>query len=1103
MAQSPLISIPRKHTDDVDWTSPIRAVISQSYSESPESYAAECALLQRCRQDAVRGAGSDLTARDLLYKYFGQLELLELRFAEIKVTFPWADAFTGKLTTQTSIAYEKASVLFQIAGTHSAIAASQSRADTEGTKRAFYYFRTCAGMLTYINENFLHAPSTDLSREVVKFLASLITVQATEVFFEKCVEEKKASALVAKIAAQAAAGYTSLSEEVKDFMGKGILDRSWVSIIQVCHVVYPVHSHLIALQIKSKYFSALANHHRALADSASSQHAPALARHTLSASLAKEASRLATAFTPSSASLLGSTSSFLSAPLTSPASGTPANSNATLPPDAALSIQALTRTLASLTSTALATAQRENELIYHTPPPSQDTLAALPPLPLLESMTSLTAPIPIHEVFAQPTVQATIGPDIFARLVPLSVHESASVYSEEKAKLTRAEVERGERAELEVGKALERLAVRRGVRRYKTMLEGRNEDEAEEEGGSGIPEEVLQWRHQLLALPPPASEIPARLAELGQRREAIQQTLSTGTRALEIESRDCEAARVAHASFAQEPSAGHSREIRGELKAHGEALGEAGGADARVAALWGGVKPGVEVLTGKLEALERYLVRPPPPAAASDASLLDLQDGVGNNVLSPQEQAEEAEARDRLEVLVRDVDSQLARLEGVGREREEGLRILKEKIQSDDVSHLLLLNRRNTAVEPALFAAELEKFRPDQQRLAALLPLQQSILGELGAAWRRLQDAAAGKDSSNVVLAKWVRRWEEKQSKREAAVRRRSHVIGELRQAYEGYNEVREGLGKGLSFYKELGEIVGRLEGEVRDFVAKRTVEREGMLRRLEAAQGGPKLPAAAPARPPPPPAKPANLDSALAGLSLNGPASPPAQQHQSPHQNYPWQNSPPPLPPAQPQHQSSYGGYALPAPPSQHQQSSQYSLSTPPPNTHQQPKYQSPPPPPVQSVYQHSPQHHQVPPPPQPYQSPYQQTPPPPPPPHHSYQHQRQSSSSLGTGSFLPPPPPQPVQSSFSPPPPPSSSAPLDPYASLGMFNPGAGATPPAVPQQQQYGQQPSYQQPPRQEPYLAQGFPPPPPQQYQYGTLPPPPQQQQQGGYQYGSGY
>lgn len=104
--QSPLIAVPRKTTTDVDWATPIRHVIAASYGEDPNNYAEECAVLQRCRQDAVRGAGSDQTgkaisifpdslsandkpARDLLYKYFGQLELLELRFAEIKVSFPW------------------------------------------------------------------------------------------------------------------------------------------------------------------------------------------------------------------------------------------------------------------------------------------------------------------------------------------------------------------------------------------------------------------------------------------------------------------------------------------------------------------------------------------------------------------------------------------------------------------------------------------------------------------------------------------------------------------------------------------------------------------------------------------------------------------------------------------------------------------------------------------------------------------------------------------------------------------------------------------------------------------------------------------------------
>lgn len=59
--QSPLISIPKKTTTDVDWTNPIRSIIAQSFGEDPKNYTEECAVLQRCRQDAVRGAGSDNT----------------------------------------------------------------------------------------------------------------------------------------------------------------------------------------------------------------------------------------------------------------------------------------------------------------------------------------------------------------------------------------------------------------------------------------------------------------------------------------------------------------------------------------------------------------------------------------------------------------------------------------------------------------------------------------------------------------------------------------------------------------------------------------------------------------------------------------------------------------------------------------------------------------------------------------------------------------------------------------------------------------------------------------------------------------------------------
>ena len=67
-------------TADVDFGPHLKSIITRQYSESADSYTDELALLNRSRQDALRGsAGSDVTGRDLLYKYFGQLELLELR----------------------------------------------------------------------------------------------------------------------------------------------------------------------------------------------------------------------------------------------------------------------------------------------------------------------------------------------------------------------------------------------------------------------------------------------------------------------------------------------------------------------------------------------------------------------------------------------------------------------------------------------------------------------------------------------------------------------------------------------------------------------------------------------------------------------------------------------------------------------------------------------------------------------------------------------------------------------------------------------------------------------------------------------------------------
>jgi hypothetical protein len=96
-----MISVPLKATNEIDWVAPLKSYIQDTYGDDPERYAEECATLNRLRQD-IRGAGKEsTTGRDMLYRYYGQLELLDLRFPvdeqHIKISFTWCVALSSIL----------------------------------------------------------------------------------------------------------------------------------------------------------------------------------------------------------------------------------------------------------------------------------------------------------------------------------------------------------------------------------------------------------------------------------------------------------------------------------------------------------------------------------------------------------------------------------------------------------------------------------------------------------------------------------------------------------------------------------------------------------------------------------------------------------------------------------------------------------------------------------------------------------------------------------------------------------------------------------------------------------------------------------------------
>ena len=109
----------------------------------------------------------------------------------ILVSYHWLlcryDSLTGVPCTQKTVAFEKASVLFNIGGLYTQIGTRQDRSTYEGLDCAVDNFLRAAGTFQFIQENFSNAPSSDLGTDCLKMLVQLMLGQARECLFEKTV----------------------------------------------------------------------------------------------------------------------------------------------------------------------------------------------------------------------------------------------------------------------------------------------------------------------------------------------------------------------------------------------------------------------------------------------------------------------------------------------------------------------------------------------------------------------------------------------------------------------------------------------------------------------------------------------------------------------------------------------------------------------------------------------------------------------------------------------------------------------------------------------------------------------------------------------------
>lgn len=452
------------------------------------------------------------------------------------------DAFTHKATAQHSLAFEKASIIFNISAVLSCHAAHQTRSEETGLKTAYHSFQASAGMFTYINENFLHAPSSDLSRETVKTLIAIMLAQAQEVFLEKQITDQKKVGLLAKLSSQAATLYSQAVEGVQENVNKAIFEKVWLLMVQVGYPLWFGYGGLGSLtqqQAKYNLMSSMAQYYQALADDDANSHGMAVARLQVAETYAREAHRIASNF-PSSI---------------------PPSSN--LSADCAPILAEITKRHYAAVQERLREFAKDNDYIYHQPVPAEASVSPVPKLPAAK-------PIPVSELYAGQDIQRITGPDLFAKIIPLAVTESASLYDEEKAKLVRAETERVDTANSEMAASLDYLRLPGALQ----VLKG------------GFDQEILpDDDFRTWCVDVADHENPAKIFEiLSTEKQKIVAILDKSTRQLDMEESVCEKMRSKYENeWTQQPSARLTSTLRSDIRNYKDALEEAARSDGQLA----------------------------------------------------------------------------------------------------------------------------------------------------------------------------------------------------------------------------------------------------------------------------------------------------------------------------------------------------------------------------------------------------------------------------------------------------------------------------------------------------------------------------------------
>lgn len=720
-----LLLVPTKKTEDCNWTKALNNYLLSIHGSLTE-FEQDVKQFHKLRQD-IRGANADQTGLQLYLLYFSQLELLDLRipFSSMNrhkyVSFVWHDAFLpASEHKQYALPFEKASVLFNVGSlmTKAALmryAESQKSSATDDTsfKEAVQLLQQAAGVFTFLSANFLHAPSNDLNPATVKFLINLCLAQSQEIFNLKVIDgdlEQKKNSLISKLCKSTSKHYQDCFDSCSHLLtpegSSAVSDHSTFAVLDTLDdsaddfdltegdneydpdklgipddkVTARLDPFWISvIQFKAIYYNSLAYYFHALQLEATNKFGEAIAYLTKSTELINEIS--------------GASLKVISK--------AGAENAYELLDNYKYQKDALAIKLKDIT--------KDNDLIYHDIVPSVVTIAE--PKPMDSAKV-----IPMSKIELFNKVNEYNYNNFLPNVVPISIHELMSYYSEEKSQFLRNELDEVDVSNEEMSSVLEYLKFPKALVNIKEMV---NEKKS------------LSSKGDLNLLLDP--EVIGKVQEIASKYSLDQENRRFIDESKSLIYKHIGDSESLLAGNQYTPSYGQFRDDLIKLK---KTLYDASNSDSRLFALVDSENSALYQTLGKGANSTEFksMFKTPSPGETKksieeEISLLDIDD------------SKVSKKNDSIDETISRLEDIMHELNVLKTNKTKLVDNLKVEIHNDDIAPILMLNSKiksTNEIKSVIFPEELKKFDYFLKELDGLITKQRELIAEMRNNWDTL-----------------------------------------------------------------------------------------------------------------------------------------------------------------------------------------------------------------------------------------------------------------------------------------------------------------------------------------------------------------------------